>query len=171
MTALMTRAGNVTVTPVTLRSSPVSIPSRHHSSSSSLLEDDIGAGDYITLTSTNPALVFASHQDRGGSSFSDQQSIPLISLIPCRGPTGLDNSGHRPRPGGGPTSGESEHCQHPSHSVLPAPGEGQLSATDSSHRNGSTLTLCPAVLQFSSQPFIFQTKNKIIFRELKPLLQ
>ena len=69
VTALMSRAGNVTtvVTPVTLRSSPVTIPSRHHSSSSSLLEDDIGAGDYITLTSTNPALVFSSHQDRGES--------------------------------------------------------------------------------------------------------
>ena len=35
VTALMSRAGNVTtvVTPVTLRSSPVTIPSRHHSSS------------------------------------------------------------------------------------------------------------------------------------------
>ena len=101
VTALMSRAGNVTtvVTPVTLRSSPVTIPSRHHSSSSSLLEDDIGAGDYITLTSTNPALVFSSHQDRGESSHQD--SISLISLIPCRSPTGLDNSGHRPRSGGG----------------------------------------------------------------------
>ena len=74
----MSRAGNVTtvVTPVTLRSSPVSIPSRHHSSSSSLLEDDIGAGDYITLTSTNPALVFPS------LSSADQQDreVPLDSI-------------------------------------------------------------------------------------------
>ena len=79
VTALMTRAGNVTVTPVTLRSNPVSIPSRQagqaqvslsrHSSSPSLLDDDIGAGDYITLTSSNPALVFP--QDR---------EVPLDSI-------------------------------------------------------------------------------------------
>ena len=79
----MSRAGNVTtvVTPVTLRSSPVTIPSRHHSSSSSLLEDDIGAGDYITLTSTNPALVFSSHQDRGDSRRHHTKTASLSSLL------------------------------------------------------------------------------------------
>ena len=80
----MTRAGNVTVSPVTLRSSPVSIPSRHQSSSSSsLLEDDIGAGDYITLTSTNPALVFSSHQDRGAGSSSELRHTEHHSHLSC----------------------------------------------------------------------------------------
>ena len=78
VTALMSRAGSVTVTPVTLRSDPVSIPSRQqhsvsltrHSGPSNLLEDEIGAGDYITLTSSNAGLVFPSlnsseQQDRG----------------------------------------------------------------------------------------------------------
>lgn len=84
MTALVTRAGSVTVSPVTLRSNPITIPSRHHqsvslerhSTSSPLLEDDIGAGDYITLTSTNPALVFPS------LSSADQQDreVPLDSI-------------------------------------------------------------------------------------------
>ena len=73
VTALMTRAGDVTVTPVTLRSQPITNPPpqpRHqqlhsvtlsrHSSNSPMLEDDIGAGDYITLTSNNSALVFNS---------------------------------------------------------------------------------------------------------------
>ena len=83
MTALMTRAGNVTVTPVTLRSNPISIPSRQqsaglsrHSTSSPLLEDEIGAGDYITLTSTNPALVFPSLS--GGE--QQDREVPLDSI-------------------------------------------------------------------------------------------
>ena len=74
VTALMSRAGDVTVTSVSLRSSPISIPARAqpqqlHSASVTLsrqtgdqplLEDDLGAGDYITLTSNNTALVFNS---------------------------------------------------------------------------------------------------------------
>ena len=73
----MTRAGNVTVTPVTLRTNPISIPSRQQSStSSSLLEDEIGAGDYITLTSTNPALVFPSLT--GGE--QQDREVPLDSI-------------------------------------------------------------------------------------------
>ena len=83
VTALVSRAGQaqVTVTPVTLRSGPVSVPSRH-STSSDLLEEDIGAGDYITLTSTNPALVFSSHQDRGGSSSSSpSEKLSFLSSL------------------------------------------------------------------------------------------
>ena len=73
----MTRAGNVTVTPVTLRTNPISIPSRQQSSTSStLLEDEIGAGDYITLTSTNPALVFPSLT--GGE--QQDREVPLDSI-------------------------------------------------------------------------------------------
>ena len=94
VTALMTRAGDVTVTPVTLRSTPISVPPpgpRHnvHSVSlsrhSSLLEDDIGAGDYITLTSNNSALVFNSistnqSQDKGKSKTSKLKKFTNFSL-------------------------------------------------------------------------------------------
>lgn len=149
MTALMTRAGNVTVTPVTLRSSPVSIPSRHHSSSSSLLEDDIGAGDYITLTSTNPALVFSSEQDR---------EVPLDSIT-------LDTD--RGLVDGG--SSESLNTAN-TRLILSSQPQARLSSQPQTLVTGM-VQLSHFVLQFSSQPFIFQTKNKIIFRELKPLLQ
>ena len=82
VTSLMSRAGDVRVTSVSLRSTPISIPARSepqplHSASVSLsrqsagspmLEDNLGAGDYITLTSNNTALVFNSatqSHDRG----------------------------------------------------------------------------------------------------------
>ena len=78
VTALTSRPGAgdcvTQVTSVSLRSTPISIPARAqpqqlHSASvtlsrqtaaSPLLEDDLGAGDYITLTSNNTALVFNS---------------------------------------------------------------------------------------------------------------
>ena len=74
--------------PVTIRTTPISIPARsaplpqqgaastlsRHSSSSSLLDDDIAGSDYITLTSTHPSsMVFstsplsAHNQDRSSS--------------------------------------------------------------------------------------------------------
>ena len=91
VTALTSRPGAsgdcvTQVTSVSLRSTPISIPARAqpqqlHSASvtlsrqtaaSPLLEDDLGAGDYITLTSNNTALVFNSisatqSHDRGTS--------------------------------------------------------------------------------------------------------
>ena len=94
VTALISRAGagdSVTVTSVSLRSSPISIPARAqpqqlHSASvtlsrqtadSPLLEDDLGAGDYITLTSNNTALVFNSIS----ATQSHDKGISLIQWI------------------------------------------------------------------------------------------
>lgn len=101
VTALTSRPGATgdcvtQVTSVSLRSTPISIPARAqpqlgalHSASvtlsrqtaaSPLLEDDLGAGDYITLTSNNTALVFNSisatqSHDRGKKSLFQWMTI------------------------------------------------------------------------------------------------